>query len=56
MTVAESMPQPDSGAISYVTEIDYPSPDRGPLHHLFLPMAEPEPLPGPQLEPELEAG
>lgn len=49
-------PQPGLEAISYVTEIDYPSPDRGPLHRLFLPMNEPEPLPGLQLDPELEAG
>lgn len=56
MTAVESTPQPGRRPISYVTEIDYSSPAGEPLHHLFLPMSDPEPLPGSLLEPELEAG
>jgi hypothetical protein len=53
MTAAESTPQPDREPISYVTEIGYPSPTGEPLHHLFLPMSDPEPLPEPELEATL---
>ena len=44
------MTAPDPAA--YVTEIGGYHAGTGPLHHLFAPMREPEPLP----EPEPEAG
>ena len=54
MTAAESVPQPDLEPISYVTEIDYQSTAGQPLHHLFLPMRQPEPVPEREAQAELE--
>ena len=38
---------------TYVTEVGYPTAGNQVLHRLFVPMAEPEPLPE-QPEPEAE--
>jgi hypothetical protein len=54
MTAFESVPQPDPEPISYVTEIDCQSTSAEPLHHLFLPMREPEPLPPLEVHAERE--
>jgi hypothetical protein len=58
MTAAESVPQLDPEPTSYVTEIDFRSTAGEPLHHLFLPMRQPEPVPEleGQAEREPEAG
>jgi hypothetical protein len=56
MTATESAPQPDRGPTSYITEVDYPSAAGEPLHHLFLPMRQPEPALEAHAELEPEAG
>ena len=38
---------------TWVTEIGYPAADAGPLQVLHSHMAEPEPLPEPEMEAEL---